>query len=123
MELLFIKFFRFKPYPAPSSAPQNLTVTALSPNSISLDWSPPPPHSQNGVIREYRVNVTEVETGTEFYFTTAATSYTVSNILHPYYTYECIVSAYTIAIGPYTDEVTMMTLEDGVLNQGPYNVL
>ena len=99
---------------APSSAPQNLTVTALSPNSISLDWSPPPPHSQNGVIQEYRVNVTEMETGTEFNFTTTATSLTVP-FLHPYYTYKCVICTYTIATGPYT-EVTVMTPEDGTLN-------
>ena len=98
---------------APSSAPQNLTVTALSPYSIFLHWSPPPPHSQNGVIREYRVNVTEVETGTEFNLTTTATSITVP-FLHPYYTYECVISAYTVATGPYA-EVTVMTPEDGTL--------
>ena len=69
------------------------------------------------------MNVTEVETGMEFHFTTAATSYSVSNLLHPYYTYECIVSAYTIAIGPYTDEVIVMTHEDGVLNQVLHNVI
>ena len=99
---------------APSSAPQNLTVTALNPHSVTLHWSPPPPHSQNGVIREYRVNVTEVETGMEFNFTTSATSITVP-FLHPYYTYECVISAYTVATGPYT-EVTVMTPEDGMLN-------
>ena len=99
---------------APSSAPDNLTVTALSPNSISLNWSPPPPQSQNGVIREYRINVTEIETGTEFNLTTTANSITVS-FLHPYYTYECAISAYTIATGPYT-VVTVMTSEDGMLN-------
>ena len=97
----------------PSSAPQNITVTAFSPHSITLHWSPPPPHSQNGVIREYRVNVTEVETGMEFHFTTAATSITVP-FLHPYYTYECVISAYTVATGPYA-EVTVMTPEDGML--------
>ena len=98
---------------APSSAPQNVTATALSPNSISLDWSPPPTHSQNGVIREYRVNVTEIETGTEFNLTTTATSITVP-FLHPYYTYKCAISAYTVATGPYA-KVTVMTPEDGML--------
>ena len=100
---------------APSSSPQNLTVTALSPNSISLDWSPPPPNSQNGVIREYRVNVTEVETGMELNLTTTATFITVP-FLHPYYTYKCFICTYTVATGPYA-EVTVMTLEDGTLNK------
>ena len=101
---------------APSSAPQILTVIALSPYIIFLDWSPPPPHSQNGVIREYRVNVTEVKTGMEFHFTTTATAIFVP-FLHPYYTYECVISAYTVATGP-NAEVTVMTPEDGTLCEG-----
>ena len=61
------------------------------------------------------MNVTEVETGTEFNLTTTATSITVP-FLHPYYTYECVISAYTVATGPYA-EVTVMTPEDGTLNK------
>ena len=99
---------------APNSPPQNLMVTALTPYSITLTWSAPPQQNQNGVIREYRINITEVETGRELNYSTAATSLTVPS-LHPYYTYECGVSAYTIAYGPYTEEFTVMTLEDGVL--------
>ena len=36
--------------------------------------------------------------------------------LHPYYTYDCIVSAYTVASGPYTEVVTVRTPEDGNVN-------
>lgn len=51
----------------------------------------------------------------EFNYSTAATSLTVPS-LHPYYTYECVISAYTIAYGPYTEVFTVMTTEAGVLN-------
>ena len=58
--------------------------------------------------------MTELETGTEMTFSTAATSYTVP-LLHPYYTYECIVTAYTVATGPYA-EIIVMTPEDSEFN-------
>ena len=98
---------------APSSPPENLTATPLSPTSILMAWSPPPRHSQNGIIREYRVKITEVETGRELNFSTSSTSITVP-LLHPYYTYDCVVRGYTVLIGPYAN-VTVMTPEDGML--------
>lgn len=33
--------------------------------------------------------------------------------LHPYYHYECRVAAYTIAIGPYSESVVLLTEEEG----------
>ena len=77
-----------------------------------MAWSPPPRHSQNGIIREYRVKITEVETGRELNISTS-TSITVP-FLHPYYTYDCVVRGYTVMIGPYAN-VTVMTPEDGML--------
>ena len=70
---------------------------------------------QNGIIREYRINVTEVETGRVLVFNSTSTTLTLSS-LHPYYTYQCIVSAYTVAVGPYTDIFTVVTPEDGMYN-------
>ena len=55
-----------------------------------------------------------METGRELNFSTAATSIPVP-LLHPFYTYECVISAYTVAIGPYT-EIVVMTQEDGRLS-------
>ena len=98
--------------PAPTSPPQNVASTAVSPDSIFLAWLPPPMANWNGIIREYRINITEMETDRELYFSTAATSITVP-LLHPHYTYECIISAYTIATGP-SAEIVVMTHEDGM---------
>ena len=84
----------------------------MSSDTISLSWSPPPPSDTNGIIREYRVNVTEVETGRVFYLTSTTTSITVQS-LHPYYTYYCTVSAYTVGVGPYTVVFSIRTPEDG----------
>ena len=92
------------------SAPQNLTGTSLHSQSIFLSWSPP--SLPNGVIREYRVNVTEVETGIIFTeITTHATTIALDS-LHPYYNYRCQVSAYSVEVGPYVD-IYIRTQEDG----------
>ena len=93
------------------SAPQNLTGTSMTSQSISLSWSPP--LLSNGVIQEYRVNVTEVETGRVFIEVVMHTTTSVTvQPLHPYYIYRCHVSAYTVEVGPYA-VVIIRTREDG----------
>ena len=64
------------------------------------------------MIREYKTNITEVETGTMWQVTSITSSVTVP-MLHPYYTYEWRVSAVTIGDGPYSETSTVMTPEDG----------
>ena len=77
-----------------------------------MTWEPPPPPDQNGFIRGYQVTVTEKVTSTTFQVSTNATELTISS-LHPFYTYECTVSAITVAQGPYSMKVTVQTLEAG----------
>ena len=80
--------------------------------SIILYWSPPPIEGQNGVILMYRINISEVESGRSFQYTTDISALYVS-ALHPYYTYDWAVSASTIiGYGPYTEVSTVVTLED-----------
>ena len=71
-----------------------------------------PPEDPNGDIREYRVNVTEEETGRMFQLITSTTSITIGS-LHPYYTYNCTVVAVTIGPGPFSSVITVRTAEDG----------
>ena len=84
----------------------------MNSRAISLSWSPPPASGTNGVIREYRINVTEVETQRVFTLTSTTTSIAIQS-LHPYYTYSCVVSAYTVGYGPYTTVFNITTPEDG----------
>ena len=84
----------------------------MSSRSIFLTWNPPLATLQNGMIREYHVNITEVETGRVLNYVTRTTDITITN-LHPYYYYELSVSAYTIALGPFSEYYSIRTMEDG----------
>ena len=80
-----------------------------------MSWSPPAADQQNGIIREYRVQVLEIETGNVSFHVSFSTSLAISS-LHPDYTYELSVSAFTVATGPYSSVVTVTTPEDGELS-------
>ena len=88
-------------------------MTAIDSTTLMISWMPPPLEHQNGIIREYQVNITERETGIAHHLTTAATTLTVSS-LHPFYTYDCTLAAFTIAEGPYSVEVNITMPEDGM---------
>ena len=94
----------------PGSYPSNTTGTTLNSTHIYLMWEPP--EDPNGDIREYRINVTEEETGRMFQLITSTTSIAIGS-LHPYYTYNCTVVAVTIGPGPFSTVITLRTAEDG----------
>lgn len=60
----------------------------------------------------YIINVTEVDTGAQFQYTSVNTQYTLRS-LHPYYTYEFVIEAITIAPGPPTSAFRVQTNQDG----------
>ena len=93
-------------------------MEAVSVNSraLSLTWSPPPPEDQNGIIRNYLVNISVVESGEHFHQLTSNATVLVIDELHPYYTYSCIVAALTVGTGPFTEVTTVQLPEDGMLN-------
>ena len=101
---------------APSAPPQNLSGFAVDHTSISLSWSPPPVHLQNGNITHYEINITERETGLVFQYTTTNTSIVISS-LHPDYIYDCIVAAFTVALGPYSVSMSVRVLMAGEIGQ------
>jgi hypothetical protein len=97
---------------APGSHPLNFTGSAVNSTHLFLDWIPP--SVTNGIIREYRVNCTERETNMLRQLTTdnATTEITVGP-LHPFYTYQCTVLAFTVDGGPNTTVFSIRTEEDG----------
>lgn len=102
------------PFTVPSGPPTNLTAISLSSSYIKLTWMPPPPHNQNGIIREYTINYYVSETRERITKRSPenSTSAIVTD-LHPYYTYSFQVAAVTIGDGPLSTQVTVRTLESG----------
>lgn len=92
---------------------------ALSSSSIFLSWNPPLLGERNGIIVEYRINITELDTGNVLTLVSYSTFITVQ-FLHPYYTYASIVSAVTIDEGPYSEIFIIVTPEDGKI---PNNII
>ena len=85
----------------PSGTPTNVQGVTISSTSIRLTWEPPLPGDQNGVIQAYNITITEVPTGRMMYFREdGMDSLLTVNSLHPYYTYQCSISAETIGSGP-----------------------
>ena len=97
---------------APSHHPLNVTKQVLGPTSFNLSWSPPPVEHHHGEIQRYNVNVTEVETGRKLRYSTQSTEIVIQN-LHPFYLYNCTVSAFTVAEGPYSTVIGVRTEEAG----------
>lgn len=94
-------------------SPTNLTGLAQDSSTVVLSWEEPG-SGHNGIIREYRVNFTEVETGRVFQEVSPTTSLVVSG-LHPDYTYEWMVTAFTVGEGPFSIMSSVTTLEDGMV--------
>ena len=87
-------------------------MSAVSSSGFLLSWSAPPAVNHNGIIRNYTINIMEENTGRQLQFTSNTNSQRVES-LHPYYNYTCVVSAVTVAAGPYSAPVAITTLEDG----------
>ena len=100
------------PHSAPSQPPRNLQRVPLNSTTLRLSWQPPSSQYQNGLIREYRINITENETGRNFQLTSTHTFIIIPH-LHPYYQYNCSVAAYTISLGPFSSAITVSMPENG----------
>ena len=79
-----------------------------------LLWDAPLADQQNGIITEYYINVTEVETGTVSQLMVTGTTQLLIDTLHPYYVYNFFISAATtVGQGPYSPVFSIQTPEDG----------
>ena len=98
----------------PTAPPEQLSAIETA-DSLTLMWNPPPFEQTNGVIQYYALAVTELDTG-QVYTSTSESVVTVVNNLHPYYSYQCVIAAYTVGLGPYSDAITVQLNEKGVFN-------
>ena len=97
---------------APIVAPQHLTASKNS-TSLTLSWNPPPFEDTNGLIQHYTILVTEMDTNSSFSPMDSFTTQITINNLHPYYVYRCMVSAYTVGFGPYSQPITVQLNQEG----------
>ena len=78
-----------------------------------MTWSQSQEDSQNGIIVHYSLQLIEVATGRVITAEINATSATVSS-LHSYYAYKVTIAAATIiGVGPFSEEITILTYSDG----------
>ena len=101
-------------YTVPSGAPENIVVLLPTSTSAQLSWSPPPADQQNGIITDYYINMTEVETGVTVQLTVTGATTLLIDTLHPYYVYNFFISAATVVgQGPFSTLFSVRTPEDG----------
>ena len=96
---------------APSGIPANFTARTLNSRSLHLSWDPLPSALQNGIIRQYRVTILHIA-GKARVINTTATSLTIV-ALTPFTMYNFTVAAETIAVGPSTPPLQIVTPQDG----------
>ena len=93
------------PHTAPTEVPSNVSVSAVNATTLHLSWTDV--ISNRGLVREYIIRVVEIDTGL---ITETHTNLTFITIhVHPAYLYNCSVSAVTVAHGPFTEEVSIVT--------------
>ena len=99
---------------APSFVPLTVVAEPLNATRALLLWEPPPPEHQNGVIEQYHITIKVNETGEVLqHFSTYTT--TIISQLHPFYTYMFSVAAQTVAVGPYSSDISLKMPEAGIL--------
>ena len=79
----------------------------MSSTSISLTWAPPELGSRNGVIFSYHVTVSQ-----SLLLVTTTERITIDG-LQPFTNYEIRVAAHTVATGPFSAPLQVMTGIDG----------
>ena len=96
----------------PSGPPRNLVAANVTSHSISLIWDPPTAANQNGIIRTYNISLSVSPSGENIQLTANETELYL-DMLHPYYTYNFIISAVTVGPGPPSSVYTITTEEEG----------
>jgi len=97
----------------PSGPPTNFQVRADTTRSLVLSWDPPLPQHQNGIVRLYIVTIA-LNNSAQVLTNVSTTAHTVrvTAQIKPFRVYLCSVAAETIAVGPATEDVAVLTPED-----------
>ena len=115
MKYLFdclLHFIDFNFLVAPSAPPVPSLTPSVTSTRFSITWNPPGFNDQNGVITYYTIIIIEIESGDILQYTSYTTSLSVIS-LHPAYTYEYKIAAYTVGLGPFSTPINITTAEEG----------
>ena len=100
---------------APSGPPTAITVMEVNPETtLFISWSLPLPHQVNGIILHYVVSIYDHQAQSSTQYTVNATNITISGF-EAFYTYTVMVAAFTVGLGPFSDEVTITTSQTGMI--------
>ena len=104
------------PFSAPSTPPDNIQVTALSPVSVAVSWDPPAQHSRNGFLHHYSLLIAAQVPWLHYQQRFEVNDSTQLNVtgLSPFVTYHIQINAHTVLAGPFSSEYSVTTLETGV---------
>ncbi len=69
---------------------------------------------KNGIVTHYTVKITDTHTGRLWTFVALEHHISVSSLV-PHSLYDCAVSAFTVASGPYSNIITVRTNQAGTL--------
>lgn len=98
----------------PSESPDVISSTAIDSTTIEMVWTEPPVDTHNGIILSYNIILTVANTMDTFSINATSTSVNITG-LHPFYVYSLRVAGMTRhGTGPYSDDVSVTTLEDGI---------
>ena len=99
----------------PSAPPLNVSLSASDHSTLLVSWDPVEVYHQNGIVRSYRVVITDsanISSTLTLSVNDSITAVTVAN-LQPHHIYIVQVAAYTVGVGPYSDEVNITMPETG----------
>ena len=96
--------------------PTIVDATIISSTTVNLSWDAPFQADQNGIIHQYHINLTEVDTTRQWPLISMTNTFLLT-FLHPYNTYQYSIAAVTISTGSYTKLFNFTTPPDSELGR------
>ena len=101
---------------APSGPPTAITVMEVDPEiTLFISWSLPLPDQVNGIVLHYIVNIYDHQAQSSTQYTVNTTNITIPGV-EAFYTYTVKVAAFTVELGPFSNEVTITTSQTGMIS-------
>ena len=98
-------------YIAPNVVPAIITSYAVDSSTLAIHWNPPP-DQDNGIIREYRVFMHNVNSGENRILVYTTETATIHSLI-PSFSYLFLISAITVEEGLYSTVINITMPEDG----------